>query len=241
MFTIYFVLTHCGKRHTLRDMYAFSSVLRGAGLLGVGLGLLGLLGCAPKTGTQPPQTLTLAKPLRLSSLAARPDQSQVELVTASGKGVLGPSLRLEVNALQLLASTDYRTGHIDLLSIPLPNVTIAAELLPPDGIELRDLTVSIAEPTDAEILIRTDNALAMKARVPLKLSWSVTLPTGGIYRLGDVLTPPVDLALDVEERTEGLVTTVSAACMGECWKADGVLAIRDAKVAVVADAAISER
>ena len=213
-----------------------SSIFRGAGLLVLAL----VVGCGPQSGAEP-EALTLAEPLRLSGQTVQAEQSQVELQTASGKGVLGPALTLAVDSLQLLASTDLRQGHIDLLSMPLPEVTLAADLLPPDGIALRDMVIGIAEPVSAEIVLRTESALALKARVPLRLSWSMLLPSGTVYPLGDVLTPAVDLAIDVEKSPAGLVTTVSTTCTGECWKAEGIFSIRDAKVRVVAGATITER
>lgn len=127
---------------------------------------------------------------------------------------------------------------LDAVSLPLGDVTISAEALPPKGLVLKNLVVS-APATRAEILHDQENALEVRATLPLALDWSVVLDDGSLYPLGTVHTEPLNVDIQVSRSAEGTTATVQAACLGTCFALDGVAKLSNGTVYLEAGADVT--
>ena len=127
---------------------------------------------------------------------------------------------------------------IDALTVPLGDVTIPAAALPPHGLILRNLVVK-APATRAEILHAQDDALELRATVPLSLDWALQLDDGSLYPLGTVHTEPLELDIDVVRAGGQTTATVQAACGGTCWSVDGVATLSNGSMYLEADAEVT--
>jgi hypothetical protein len=118
---------------------------------------------------------------------------------------------------------------LDAVELPLGDVTISAEALPPKGLVLRNLVVK-APAMHADILYAEADALEVRAKLPLSLDWSLQLDDGSLYPLGTVHTTPLNVDIDVVRAGGTTTATVQAACLGVCWSVDGVAKLSDASV-----------
>ncbi len=129
-------------------------------------------------------------------------------------------------------------AELDAIALPLGDVTISAEALPPKGLVLRHLVIK-APATRAEVMHAQDDALELRAHLPLSLDWSLQLDDGSLYPLGTVHTSPVDVDVQLV-RSDGRVTaTVQASCPGTCWVDDGVAKLSDGTLYLEADADVT--
>ena len=89
---------------------------------------------------------------------------------------------------------------LDAVELPLGDVMISAEALPPKGLVLRNLVVS-APATHAEIMHDAGRTRSRCApTLPLSLDWSVQLDDGSLYPLGTVHTEPLNVDIAVVAR-----------------------------------------
>ena len=136
-----------------------------------------------------------------------------------------------------LHTTEGRAS-LDAIKLPLGDVNVSAAALPPNGLALKNLVVSAPE-TRAQIMYDSDDALEVRATLPLALDWSVVLDDGTLYPLGTVHTEPLDVDIMVS-RVDGATTaTVQAACAGTCWSVDGVAKLSDGAVYLEAAADVT--
>jgi hypothetical protein len=132
-----------------------------------------------------------------------------------------------------------RYAEIDAVNLPLGDVTISAEALPPKGLVLRNLVVKTGA-THATILHAQDDALELRAKLPLSLEWAVQLDDGSLYQLGTVRTEPLNIDVQVVRGTDGRsVATVQAACLGTCWAVDGIAKLSDGAVYLQTEAELT--
>ena len=196
-----------------------------------------LLGCmvAGCSGAQPATNDSLARPVAVETGAV--SHSNVTFMIEGGFATAS-QVAITVQAPLVKLHTTGDRAYLDAVTLPLGDVTISAQALPPKGLVLRNLIVKAPE-THAEIMRAQNDALEVRANVPLSLDWSVQLDDGSLYPLGTVRTTPLDLDIDVE-RSGGLTTaTVQAACLGTCWSVDGVATLSNGSLAVDAAADVT--
>jgi hypothetical protein len=195
-----------------------------------------LIGCADPTPA-PPELASLASPAVVISRHA--DQTSRVAVVASGGLSSTPSdLTLPIGDLSLRLRTGER-AQLEQLDVPLGDVSVSADTLPPNGLQLRDLRLSLAQPVRAEVVHAQPDALELKAMAPLELAWSLVLADGSLYPLGRVRTEPLALDLAVVRSADGIHTTLSAHCPGTCWSLDGIANLRDGDLYLEAAAALT--
>ena len=136
-----------------------------------------------------------------------------------------------------LHTTDGR-ATLDAIKLPLGDVDISADALPPNGLKLRNLVVSAPE-TRATIMYDAADALEVRATLPLALDWSVVLDDGTLYPLGTVHTSPLDVDIMVSRADGATTATVQAACSGTCWSVDGVATLSNGAVYLEAAADVT--
>ncbi len=127
---------------------------------------------------------------------------------------------------------------LDAVRLPLGDVTVSAEALPPNGLQLKNLVVS-APATRAEIMYDAADALEVRAMLPLALDWAVVLADGSLYQLGTVHTAPLDVDIMVSRAAGATTATVQAACLGTCWSVDGVATLSNGAVYLEAAADVT--
>lgn len=146
------------------------------------------------------------------------------------------TMQVAAPVLQLHTTAD--RAELDSLSMPLGDVDVPASAFPPNGIHLRNLTLKVA-PAKAAILDAQDNALDLRAKLPLELDWSVQLDDGSLYALGPVHTDPVNVDIHVFRDGAQATAVVQAACLGTCWSVDGVATLSDGAVYLEAAADVT--
>lgn len=134
--------------------------------------------------------------------------------------------------------TGANRATLDAIELPLGDVTISADALPPKGLILRHLVVK-APATRAAIVHAQDDALELRATVPLSLDWSMQLDNGSLYPLGTVHTEPLTVDVTVVRANGQTTATVEAACLGTCFAVDGVARLSNGVVYLEADAEVT--
>lgn len=202
------------------------------------VGSLSWLGCAQvQPGDQAARlpSGSLAAPIAIVADAA--SDSRVDFTIAGGLDGARP-VTLTIAQPTLRMHTTTSGAELDALTLPLGDIDVPASALPPSGLALRQLSLS-AEPTRAQIIDATDDALTLRATAPLTLHWSLELADGTLYPLGAVATAP--LALDLQlARADGATTaTVTASCTGTCWSVAGIATLSDGAVYLAAPATVT--
>ncbi|MDB4969482.1 MAG: hypothetical protein JWN44_5171 [Myxococcales bacterium] len=137
-----------------------------------------------------------------------------------------------------LHTTD-KYAEIDAVTLPLGDVTISAEALPPRGLILRNLVVKTGA-AHATVMHAQADALELRAKLPLSLDWAVQLDDGSLYQLGTVKTAPLNVDVQIVRGADGKsIATVQAACLGTCWAVDGVAKLSDGNVYLQTDAELT--
>jgi hypothetical protein len=181
---------------------------------------------------------SLASPVRVAATQVLPD-SRVTIFASGGFQAAPSDLNLGVRAFNLELDTG-ASPHLSELMLGIGDIDVPASALPPNGLKLRDLSLSVARPVRATIDHAEDNALEAHAQSPLTLDWSMVLDDGTLHELGAIETEPVDLRVEVYRDTDGATyTAVHASCPGECWSLRGIAELRDGTVYAEATAAVT--
>jgi len=178
---------------------------------------------------------SLAQPVSVSTgTVAASDVS----FTIEGGFASATNVALTIHQPLVKLHTTEGRAMLDAVSLPLGDVTISAEALPPKGLVLKNLVVS-APATRAEILHDQEDALEVRATLPLALDWSVVLDDGSLYPLGTVHTEPLNVDIQVSRATGATTATVQAACLGTCFALDGVAKLSNGTVYLEAGADVT--
>jgi hypothetical protein len=205
-------------------------------LLGCGAALLAtvaMVGCSEGHPATTNDSLATPVAVETGAVAA----SQVTFTIEGGYASATPvSMTIAQPLVQLHTSGDRAT--LDAIELPLGDVMISAEALPPKGLILRNLIVR-APATRAEIMHAQADALEVRATLPLSLDWSMQLDDGSLYQLGTVHTEPLNLDIAVVRAGGQTTATVQAACLGTCWAVDGVAKLSNGTVYLEAGAEVT--
>lgn len=185
-------------------------------------------GCGPKQGAVMP--MPLDQPVKVTTRRA-PKAGQLVL---TAEGPISPqptAVQLNVQEIHLTLTTG---AHPKLyqLELPIGDVTIPADKLPPKGLALKNLVASAETPVPLEVVHMQPDAIEVHATTPLWLHWSAVLSDGTLWPLGPAHTAPLELDVDVAQSGGTTVADVHASCPGECWSMDGVANLRDGSLYV---------
>jgi hypothetical protein len=198
-----------------------------------------LLGCiAAAAGCaegHPTASDSLARPVQVETGAVA--DSRVSF-TIEGGFAAASQVSMTVAQPRVLLHTSGDRAMLDAVELPLGDVTISAEALPPKGLVLRNLVVK-APATHARIMHVQDDALELRATLPLSLDWSMQLDDGSLYPLGTVHTEPLNLDVTVVRANGQTTATVQAACLGTCFAVDGVAKLSNGAIYLEADADVT--
>jgi hypothetical protein len=155
-------------------------------------------------------------------------------LTLTAQGPISPqptAVQLQVSEIRLTLTTGAKP-RLYRLELPIGEVDIPADKLPPNGLQLKDLVASAEAPTNLEVMHTQADAFEVHAKSPLMLKWSAVLADGSLWPLGPAHTPPLELDIDVATSGGTTVADVHASCPGDCWTMDGVADLRDGSLCV---------
>jgi hypothetical protein len=143
----------------------------------------------------------------------------------------------------LAVRIDKRADRVMLerLEVPIGDLDVPAQALPPDGLPLRDMELAMKPPVVATVVRVDPDFLALSVRLPLRLTWETVLLDGTPWSLGPVDTDPIDVSLTVTAGPDGTTARVEAACGATCWELPGVVAVRDVSLAAETRAHVTAR
>jgi hypothetical protein len=199
-----------------------------------------LVGCiAAATGCSGAHTATNGSSLALPIAVSTGTVAQSD-VTFTIEGGFASATQVALTMHEPIVKLHTAAGRatLDAISLPLGDVNVSAEALPPKGLILKNLVVS-APATHAEIMHDQADALEVRAMIPLALDWSVVLDDGSLYPLGTVHTEPLNVDITVSRVGGSTTATVQAACLGTCWAVDGVAKLSNGTVYLEAGAEVT--
>jgi hypothetical protein len=161
-------------------------------------------------------------------------QSRV-VFTISG-GYSGPTtLTIPTHdALLELKSTGTR-ATIERLDVPLGDIKIPAQALPPSGLQLRNLSLDLDD-VPATTVQASDDTLSFHSEAPLVLEWSLQLEDGSLYPLAPTPTDPMPIDVTVTRNAGDMALRFVATCKGTCWSDRGVAQLSNGSVILDAGA-----
>lgn len=187
-------------------------------------------GCTrPNVGLAP-----LDQPATVSADGAQP-QSEI---TVSRKGVLDPTaslttLKVRDAAVRIKTEADHAT--VEELVLDLADADMSPTESMPEGVNLRQQQLLIAQPVAATILERTPDALTVRVHTSLVYRASLILDDGSLYTLGATTTEEGDIDLRATRYEFGVHVTADAAPQGKCWSIPGVIEVSDCSLYVESD------
>jgi hypothetical protein len=207
-------------------------------LLGSGLGCSDPAtapGPVPPGQTNPPPAQTpaanaraaLAKPC---SFAIMPSSRAQVTAVRDYLGTLADTATLPLLGGEVtVAARADGTLAVTEMTLDLGNITLAPTTLPPDGLSLMGVKLSLRSEIDATADWRSDDDAAnASVMTDLLLDWSVEAPGGSIQPLATqrISGVPLDLAL-VADATGRLTLSVHATRDGVFWTWSGLLELSD--------------
>jgi hypothetical protein len=137
-----------------------------------------------------------------------------------------------------LKSTGTR-ATIETLNVPLGDIKISAQALPPSGLQLRNLSLHLDDVL-ATTMQASDDTLSLHTEAPLVLEWSLQLEDGSLYPLAPTPTDPMPIDVTVKRNAGEMALRFVAACKGTCWSDRGVAQLSDGSVVLNAGARFVE-
>lgn len=125
-------------------------------------------------------------------------------------------------------------GELEALVIPLGDVDVSAARFPPNGLQLREVTLDLPVTAHGTGQKLSDDSMKLDVVAPLRLMMGLGLDNGGTYDLGPTQTAPVHIHIEAGPTSVG----VKASCSGVCWKVGGVAEMSDAVADIISPAEI---
>jgi len=198
--------------------------------------LLGCIAAAAGCAEGHPQaTDSLAAPVQVETGAVA---ASTVSFTIEGGFANASQVAMTVDQPLVRLHTTGSSAMLDAVQLTLGDVTIPASALPPKGLILRHLVVK-APATRAEIMHVQDDALELRATLPLSLDWAMQLDDGSLYPLGTVHTEPVNVDINVVRANGRATATVQAACVGTCFAVEGVAKLSNGAIYLETDADVT--
>jgi hypothetical protein len=155
--------------------------------------------------------------------------------TATGGLMSTPTpVELQVQGIDLSLQTGDKPQLVSL-DLPVDDMNVSAMAMPPNGLQLRQISLHIQQPVPAKVVSVTDDSVEITAHAPLYLRWRMVLDDGSTWALGPSRTEALDLDVSVVRSGDGYTATLDARCPGECWTLDGIAALRDGQLDLAAD------
>jgi hypothetical protein len=133
-----------------------------------------------------------------------------------------------------LSADDRGDVVIDALQIQVDDVVLSAEELPPHGITLTDISLTLAAPATGETTWQSDGDFGTaEVTMDLDLDWALLGNDGAHLPLGIKHITGVAVTFDVASDAEGrVVLTLHAARAGQFWDWAGIVELSDLSLAL---------
>ncbi len=190
-------------------------------LLSSAIALGAVSGCATSTESA---TSTLLN--AFSAEAAGPVSGSVSFTAKGGVGSLATKLELPLTSAPLRLELTEKTAELTSLSIPLGDLMVSKGALPPNGLHIRNLALTV-DAASAVIDARTTDAVAMHTRAPVELAWEMEVSPGEFYPLAPVKIAGLDFEIGLVESNGENLLSVDARCAGSCWALPGIVDVSD--------------
>lgn len=123
---------------------------------------------------------------------------------------------------------------LDRLSIDAADIAVGPGVLPPDGMNLTGIAVTLDRPTTVAITTVGDDMLLANAGFAVELRWAVELEHGTVD-LAPIRIDELPFELTVQREASGdLSARLTAAFQGEFWSWADIFALRDLQIDLIA-------
>ncbi|HEX4456375.1 MAG TPA: hypothetical protein VIA18_00315 [Polyangia bacterium] len=160
-------------------------------------------------------------------------------VTLYRQGSIDPNgslvnLHVHDASLQMRSSTDDKV-LVQALTLALDDSDMSATAAMPDGVKLRNQTLTLTSEVDATATQKEPDALTAHGHSSLVYHASLLLPDGTLYALGPVTSNAADFDVRATRYELGVHVTIDAGPQGQCWTIPGVIDVSDCSLYVETD------
>lgn len=194
------------------------------------LSLLTTLGCGP-------QVEPVDAPLSLLdaiSVTATGQLAPSALTFSVSGGVSGPdktaAVRVNLAELALRLDVEGDAALLRFVDLPLGDLTISPEALPPVGLKLVNLRLGVETAAPLKVVGKNADELWLASSMGLRLSWSLALPDGSTYALGPIRLAAIEVSARIYRVEDGYRMTLHASCDEACWTLPNLLSVRDMEI-----------
>jgi len=197
--------------------------------------------------TAPNAAASMVAPLNEAACIATDGAMVPSQLSVHTQGFLNPTGRdliMTVRDASLTLDTDaaVATASIGGLRLQLSDVDLPVSAELPDGMKLREQTLSPAEAWHGEVVAKSADSLTVHVRGRLRYDSKMVLSSGALYPLGASYTQVSDVNLRVTRGTDGnLVATLDATPDDNCAAIGTVLTLSHCALYVETPATITSR
>lgn len=124
--------------------------------------------------------------------------------------------------------------RVDSIEVAAADVHVGPGIMPPDGVTLTGISLSLASPMDAAQATITGDAAVITAHLPVDFHWAAVLEHG-VVDLAPIRLPELPFELAVELTGDGEIEAhLTASQPGRFWTWAGIFELRDLELDVVA-------
>jgi hypothetical protein len=222
-------MTWCVEVNIVRSTYA------NPWIFSLSLLALNAVGCAAASDAQAPM------PLDTPFVAQSQPVTQggtLSFNTMAGGNATVHHVELNVGSAPVRVSAEGPAVNLESLSFTLGDLHIGADVLPPNGFDLKNLVASLMTRSRLEVTRRDNDSLIGDGTVDMALSWQLALKDGTSWKLDNARFKDVSVELSIATNQDGHWISVDASCTGMCWEVPGVVSVGDLALHVDAPAQV---
>ncbi len=183
-------------------------------------------------------TMQLAPLDQPAMVTAKGAQASSE-VTLYRQGSLDPNgslvnVHVHDASVRLRSLTDDEV-QVQALTLALDDSDMSATTAMPDGVKLRNQTLTLLSEVDATATQKEPDALTAHGHSSLVYHASLLLADGTLYPLGPVTSNAADFDVRATRYEMGVHVTIDAGPQGQCWTIPGVIDVSDCSLYVESD------
>jgi hypothetical protein len=202
-------------------------------LVGSSLVVAGLTGGCTSSNTM--QLAPLDQPAMVTAKGAEAS-SEVTLYRQGSIDPNGSLVNVHVHdaGLRLRSLTDDKV-EVQELTMALDDSDMSATTAMPDGVKLRNQTLTLVSEVDATATQEEPDALTAHGHSSLVYHASLLLADGTLYPLGPVTSNAADFDVRATRYESGVHVTIDAGPQGQCWTIPGIIDVSDCSLYVETD------
>lgn len=187
------------------------------------------------TSQSPMELAPLDQPALVTAKGAE-SSSEVTLYRQGSIDPNGSLVNVHVHdaSVKLRSSTDDKV-IVQALSLALDDSDMTATAAMPDGVKLRNQTLTITSEVDATATQKEPDALTAHGHASLVYRASLLLADGSLYALGPVTSNAADFDVRATRYELGVHVTIDAGPQGQCWTIPGIIDVSDCSLYVETD------